>query len=180
MMKVSIFGSANISAEHPVYQETYQLASELGKRACTILTGGYGGVMEAASRGAAEQNGHVVGVTLNYFSNLRGGPNRWVNEEIIYERLQDRIDHLVVHADAYIAMGGGVGTAQEIIEVWQRKRMDPVLRLRPLILVGQIWREVMSPLQNSIFVPDPDRDMIQFANQFDDVLTLLGLGVDHV
>ena len=62
-MIVTIFGGSQAKPGDPVYQEAYLLGSLLANAGHTIQTGGYIGVMEAASRGAAENGGHVIGMT---------------------------------------------------------------------------------------------------------------------
>jgi len=60
-MQISIFGSASPKPGDPVYEQARELGFLLGKAGHTILTGGYAGTMEGASRGAAEAGAHVIG-----------------------------------------------------------------------------------------------------------------------
>jgi uncharacterized protein (TIGR00725 family) len=76
-----------------------------------LLCGGLGGVMEAASRGAARAGGTVVGV-LPGFS--RADANAWVSIPIVTGMDQARNVILVRSAEAVIAVGGRYGTLSEI------------------------------------------------------------------
>src|SRR5258705_6791891 len=76
-----------------------------------LFTGGRGGVMEAASRGAAQAGGTVVGVLPGFG---RGGANRWVAVPIVTGMDQARNVVLVRSCDAVIAVGGMYGTLSEI------------------------------------------------------------------
>src|SRR5438094_5587250 len=82
-----------------------------GRAGARLLSGGRGGVMEAASRGAAEAGGLVVGI-LPGFS--RRDANRWVTVPIVTGMDQARNVILVRSCDALIAVGGMYGTLSEI------------------------------------------------------------------
>lgn len=106
-MKVAVFGSANASEGDDLYELSYQLGKLLAEAGHTVMTGGYCGTMEAASRGAAEADGHTIGVTSEEIEAFRpGGPNAWVREVIPSVTLGDRIAILTRQADAFIALPG--------------------------------------------------------------------------
>ena len=60
---VTVFGSSRPPAGHADYEEARALGAALATRGFAVCTGGYGGTMEAASRGAKEAGGKVYGVT---------------------------------------------------------------------------------------------------------------------
>ena len=77
-----------------------------------MLTGGYIGTMEAASRGAAEAGGHVIGVTCQEVETWRRvTPNAWVLEEWRYPTLHERLLALIDGCDAAIALPRRRGNA---------------------------------------------------------------------
>src|SRR5213079_2123197 len=90
---VTIFGGSKCGEKDLEYQQAYRVGQLLAEAGFTICTGGYLGVMEAASRGAHERGGRVIGVTMNQF---RGEPNRYLTEKIpsahFYERLPPLIN----------------------------------------------------------------------------------------
>ena len=70
---VSVFGgSAPKPGSAPSYAEAQALGAALAQAGWTVATGGYSGVMEAASRGACEAGGHVIGVTCSLIEEWRG------------------------------------------------------------------------------------------------------------
>jgi uncharacterized protein (TIGR00725 family) len=76
-----------------------------------VATGGLGGVMAAASRGAHEAGGRVVGVLPG---DDPAAANEWVGEAIATGLGQGRNAVLVDLADAVIGVGGSWGTLSEI------------------------------------------------------------------
>ena len=76
---VTVFGSGLPKPGDAHYTEARALGAELARRGFVVCTGGYGGVMEAVSRGAKEAGGRTIGVTAAVFS---ARANTWVDEEI--------------------------------------------------------------------------------------------------
>ena len=130
---VSIFGSARISPPDPIYQQTERLARLFAEEGFAIITGGGGGVMEAANRGAAEAGGQSVG--LNIRLPHEQVPNPHANLRLEFKYFFVRKVMFVKYASAYIAMPGGFGTLDELFEaitLIQTHRIKPL----PVILVG--------------------------------------------
>src|SRR4029453_16968140 len=111
----------------------------------TVATGGYSGVMEAASRGAHEAGGHVIGVTCTLIENWREGfcANAWVKEEIKFSSLRERLSHLVEFRDATLALPGGIGTLSEIALTWSLIQTSEI-KPKPLVVVGRVWAETIT------------------------------------
>jgi uncharacterized protein (TIGR00730 family) len=143
---VSIFGGSLPEVGSPVYVEAQTLGELLARAGYTVATGGYGGVMEAASRGAAEAGAHVIGVTTNRFDEWgRGGgdPNQWVMEEIKFPTLRERLYHLVAFANAAVALRGGIGTLNEVALTWSLIQTGEI-KPRPFVLLGSVWGDMLN------------------------------------
>lgn len=160
---ISVFGSSAPRPGSPAYEQARTLGRLLADAGFAVATGGYVGTMEATSQGANEAGGHVIGVGSAQIERFRpGGLNRWVAEEIRYERLQERVLHLVRYNDGIIVLPGGIGTLSELSLAWsflQVGEMEP----RPLVLVGEIWRETMQALLRSEYVQEPHAGLLHFA-----------------
>ena len=138
-MHITIFGSASPDPTHLLYQQAFTLGRLLGQAGHTVLTGGYMGTMEAASRGAREAGAHVIGVTCAEIERWRAArANPWVAEEWPTQTLSERIQLMLDHSEAFIALPGGPGTLAEISLAWNRLAVD-ALPPMPLILVGAGW-----------------------------------------
>lgn len=174
-MKVTIFGGANPQSEGTSYQDAYRLGQKLAQAGHTVLTGGYIGTMEAASRGAAEAGGHVIGITCAEIEAWRKvKPNAWVIEEQRYNTLHERLLALIDGCDAAIALPGGVGTLLEISMMWNRMAIDAI-EPRPLILVGSCWQETINAFYHSMdgYVSLHSRKLLQYAADVDRALDIV-------
>lgn len=88
-----------------------RVGAAIGRAGAVLVSGGRGGVMAAASRGAAEAGGVVVGILPGF---RRQDANRWVTVPIVTGMDQARNVILVRSCDAVIAVGGRYGTLSEI------------------------------------------------------------------
>jgi hypothetical protein len=164
-MNISVFGGAQPRPESPEYEEARLLGGLLAQRGHTVLTGGYIGVMEAASRGAHEAGGHVIGVTCEDIEAWRKvSKNQWVKEEWRKKTLLERMQAIIEGSDAAIAMPGGVGTLAEISVMWNLMAVESLPR-RPLILVGGGWQSTLDQFFNSFehYMPMRQRESLLFA-----------------
>jgi uncharacterized protein (TIGR00730 family) len=141
---VSVFGGSRPRPGEGAYEEARALGAALTEAGWTVATGGYAGVMEAASRGACEAGGHVIGVTCGLIEDWKGlRPNQWVREEKKFATLRERLGHLVEFCDAAVALPGGIGTLSEVALTWSLLQTGEIAA-KPLVVVGQVWTETVS------------------------------------
>lgn len=165
-MRITVFGGSNPKPGEPAYQAAYHLGQQIGKDGHTILTGGYIGTMEAASRGCAEAGGHVIGVTCDQIESWRPvKPNQWVQQEIRRITVKERLFTLLEQCDCAIALPGGIGTLTEIAMMWNQMQVKAI-PLRPLVLVGEGWRRTCETMFNSLesYFPPEYRSLVNFAD----------------
>jgi len=95
--------------------DAYELGKGIALRGYVLITGGGGGVMESASRGAVENGGLVVGVLPSERkAPLDGYPNPYVTIPV-YTGMSDARNAIIAKsADVLVALGGGAGTLSEI------------------------------------------------------------------
>lgn len=161
-MKVAVFGGASARPGEQAYQDALRLGSLLGAQGHTVMTGGYIGVMEAASRGAKEAGGHVIGATCAEIEKYRDTKaNQWVVEEWKYTTLRERMYALVDSCDAAVVMPGGVGTLAEMSVMWNELIINGSTP-RTLILVGNSWQKVVSQFLDTLgcYVGTKERNLI--------------------
>ena len=116
-MNISVF----CGASSPKNEEYAAAARELGRRIAegghTLLYGGSNlGLMGAMSGAALQEGGRVVGVIPTFFSDdiIHSQP---VSELVRVRTLAERKEYLIAHSDAFVALPGGIGTLDEVLEV---------------------------------------------------------------
>jgi len=136
---VTVFGSSRPREDHADYQEARLLGHALAEAGFAVCSGGYGGVMEAASRGAKEAGGKTYGVTAEFF---KPKANAWVDTEIRVKTWQERLFELVRVADGFVACKGGTGTLVELAVVWEMLNKS-VISGKPIVVLGQFWSPIL-------------------------------------
>ena len=169
---VSVYGSNSPKEGEPGYAEARALGRLLAQAGYSVATGGYAGTMEAASRGAKEAGGFVIGVTTAVFDGVRLRANPYLDEEIKFPTLFERLHHLVIFADAWVALPGGIGTLSEVTLTWSLLRVGEVSR-RPFVVVGPMWRKMLQEFSNNGYVRAEYRGLIRYAESVERVLPLL-------
>jgi uncharacterized protein (TIGR00730 family) len=173
---ISVFGSSAPKEGSPAYVEAYTVGRLLAEAGFTVATGGYSGTMTAASQGAAAANGHVIGVTCTQISEFRRfGPNRWVQEEIRYETLRDRLMHLVMHNDGIIVLPGGIGTLSEMTMAWGLLQVGEMEK-RPFSLLGSVWPATIHAFYNPEYVAEHHLALLHFAHTPAEAVAHMGVG----
>ncbi len=136
---VSIFGSSRPREGEPDYEEARELGRALATKGFQVCSGGYGGVMEAASRGAKEAGGRTVGITAKIF---RGRANAWVDEERAAGSWDERLFELIRVAHGFVACKGGTGTLVELAVVWEMLNKR-VMADKPFVVLGEFWTPII-------------------------------------
>lgn len=149
---IAVYGSSTAREHEPAWRLAYELGAALARSGADVMTGGYGGVMEACSRGAHDGGGHVVGVTVELFE-ARGPANEFVRERVHTPDLYERLRHIVERADGFVVAPGSIGTLTELFLTWTllsvRGRRDA-----PLVLLGGHWEDYLAAHRHPLLVPD--------------------------
>ena len=136
---VAVFGSSRPDVGQADYEEARTLGEALAKRGLAVCTGGYGGTMEAASRGAKEAGGKTYGITAEFFGRKA---NVWVDVEVRKKTWDERLFSLIEMGDGFVACKGGTGTLVELAVVWEMLNKG-VMAAKPLVVLGQFWRPIL-------------------------------------
>lgn len=166
---VTIFGGSRCNEKSPEYQVAKEVGGQLAEAGFTICTGGYLGVMEAASRGAREKGGRVLGIVMNQF---KSEPNRFLTDKVATDHFYDRLQNLITRSVGFVALRGGMGTVTEISLVWN-KLQTGVLEKRPLVLVGDCWKQVVSCWQENLVVSNSDVSYLDFAETAEEACRII-------
>jgi uncharacterized protein (TIGR00730 family) len=166
---VVVFGGSRCVAGSQEFEEARLLGSLLAETGFDVLTGGYTGVMEAASLGASEAAGAVRAITLKAW----GPPNKYVTKFDEVDDLFERQKRLVQGSDAFIALYGGPGTLSEVSLVWALNQSGLMRPPKPLILIGEPWREIVHSWSRFLHANEEDLSFLALAADVQSAVQLL-------
>ena len=184
---IVFFGSARLASAGPLGRY-YEAARELARLVTTwsknlpshahryvVCTGGGGGIMEAANRGASEAGGKTIGLNIGLPHEQQ--PNSYVTRELTFEFHYFFMRKLwFAHlARALVVFPGGFGTLDELTEILTLVQTGKIERHIPVVLYGSsYWNEIINfdALVRHGMINREDLALFQFA---DDPATALGL-----
>jgi uncharacterized protein (TIGR00730 family) len=172
---VTIFGSARVKPDDIFYQKTENLTRLLAQNGFSVITGGGGGIMEAANKGASDGGGKSVGMNIQLPFEQK--PNPYANIHLHYKYFFIRKVMFVKYAVAYVILPGGFGTMDELFEALtliQTRKIKPF----PLILMGcEYWQGLIDWLKNRMLkegkISPADMDLIQVIDEPEEVVKLI-------
>ena len=172
---VSIFGSARTKPGTQYYEKASEIAALMVRNDYGVITGGGGGIMEAANKGAAEAGGTSVG--LNITLPFEQDPNPFSNIKLQFNYFFIRKVMFVKYASAYIIMPGGFGTLDELFEavtLIQTQRIKPL----PVVLVGvDFWSGIIDWVKATMLsegnISPEDLDIFNITDDPDEVLRIV-------
>ena len=168
---VTIFGGAKCTEIDPEYEQARRLGQLLADSGFTICTGGYLGVMEAASRGAHERGGRVLGIVMNQF---KAEPNRYLTDKVATPHFYERLQRLITRSVGFIAVRGRMGTVTELSLVWN-KIQTRVIGPRPLVLLGDCWPPIVREWQKHLAVSAEDVAALDFAQTPEEAVAIINV-----
>ena len=150
--KVTIFGSARTKPDEPVYEMAKLFGRKLAEAGYMIITGGGGGIMQAANEGAGPEHSFGVNIRLPFEQKpnpvLEGNPRL-----ITYKYFFNRKVAFLKEADAVALFPGGFGTLDEAMETLtliQTGKRNPL----PLVLVDDpacsYWSHLIKLLEDEL------------------------------
>jgi len=172
---VTIFGSARVKPDDLYYQKTENLTKLLVQNGFSVITGGGGGIMEAANKGASEAGGKSVGMNIQLPFEQK--PNPYANIHIHYKYFFIRKVMFVKYAVAYVILPGGFGTMDELFEALTLIQTKKIKSF-PLILMGsEYWRGLLEWLKKTMLqegkISPVDLDLIQVVDEPEEVVKLI-------
>lgn len=154
---VVFFGSARLTTDGPLgrfYGEARELARLITLwseslpshvHRFVICSGGGGGIMEAANRGARDAGGRTIGLNINLPHEQK--PNPYVTPDLLFKFRYFFMRKLwfAYLARALVVFPGGFGTMDELMEVLTLAQTQKLARKLPIILYGtDYWNEIIN------------------------------------
>ncbi|MDC0336453.1 TIGR00730 family Rossman fold protein [Pseudodesulfovibrio sp.] len=170
---VSMFGSARVKPEDPLYVSTVDLSKKLSEAGFSVITGGGPGLMEAGNKGAFENGGESIGLHIHLPMEQHNNPYLNIRSDFRYFFIRKLM--FIKYALAYVALPGGYGTLDELAEALvliQTHRIKPF----PIVLFGtEFWGGLVDWFKDQIipsgFADEDDLDLFIVTDDPNEVVS---------
>lgn len=146
-LRVTVYASSSERID-PAY---VTVAEELGRRIALrgwelVWGGGRYGLMGAVSRGARSAGGRTIGVILQQFVDKNVHCDAAHSMQTVHD-MRSRKRGLDEHGDAYVALPGGLGTLEELLEILSFKQLG--LHDKPVVVLDALgyWQPLLAMLE---------------------------------
>jgi uncharacterized protein (TIGR00730 family) len=172
---VSIFGSARVRADDPVYAQAREIARRFADKGWAVVTGGGPGVMEAANRGAKDEDGLSVGFNIQLPHEQESNP--YVGLSLTFRHFYVRKTMFVKAAEGFVVFPGGFGTADELFEALTLIQTGKIFHF-PVVLVGSdYWEELLGWVRNELLadgmISPEDLDLLYVTDDLDAAVAMV-------
>ena len=172
--RVAVFCGSSPGHDERLMQSAYDVGRGLAERGIGLVYGAGGfGLMGAVSQGALDAGGEVIGVIPRSMVEREWGRDD-LTELHVVETMHERKALMAEYVDAFLCLPGGIGTVEEIVEVWSWRQIgfndDPVC----FFDVGGFWRPLLDSFQGLVdagFLRQDVMDDVVVADTLDDALT---------
>jgi cytokinin riboside 5'-monophosphate phosphoribohydrolase len=164
---VCVFSSSSDAIDREFFGPALEVGMEIGLRAGTLVFGGTSvGLMGAVARSTQKHGGRVVGV-LPGFMRARGIAYTSADELIITTDMRERKATMESRSDAFLALPGGFGTLEEMIEIITLKQLRQHAKPVVFLDINNFYRPLQRLFEHMItnhFAKEAMRQIYHFAN----------------
>jgi uncharacterized protein (TIGR00730 family) len=145
---VAMFGSARVADGHPAYESARAVGRCFAEHGWAVITGGGGGVMEGANRGAKEGGGLSVGFNIELPHEQ--SPNPYCDIAYTFHHFYARKVCFVKPSEGFVIFPGGFGTLDELFESLTLIQTGKVLDF-PVVLYGRdYWGDMLDWIRREV------------------------------
>ena len=168
---VTVFGSARIKPDNPYYELARKMGAAIAQLGFTVMTGGGGGIMEGANRGAKEVGGRSVGCNIELPHEQR--PNAYLDRFVTLHYFFVRKTLLMKYSYAFVIMPGGAGTLDEMFEALTLIQTGKIKSF-PIVIMGtDYWRDLLpfiDKMAGAGMIAASDLDLVYATDSVDDAI----------
>ncbi len=170
---VALFAGSSEGNDPARPRAAYQVGARLAEQGITVVYGAGGrGLMGALSQGALDHGGRVVGVIPRAMVAREWG-RADLTECHVVDTMHERKALMAELSDAFIALPGGLGTVEEIVEVWSWLALRFIDKPVAFLDLEGFWRPFLSAMRDLVeagFMARPALDAVVVAPDLDGVL----------
>ncbi|MBI4038034.1 LOG family protein [Candidatus Daviesbacteria bacterium] len=177
IQQVAIFGFADSKEEEATFKSAVEVAKRLAQAGYLVVDGGGPGIMRAATIGAKQGGGKVIGVTFypEDMTNFEGrDPRNPIDEEIKTSSYVERTLTLMKEGQVYVVFNGGTGTLSEFAMAWGLARLY-FGHHKPLILYGKFWNKIINAIKDNMQLRPDDLKVFKIVDSPQEVLEAIEL-----
>lgn len=172
---VTVFGSARAKPEDPYYQAARDIGKALVEAGFAVITGGGPGIMEAANRGAKDEDGFSVGLGIEL--PFEQGLNEYVDLGVNFRYFFARKTMFLKYSQGFVCLPGGFGTLDECFEALTLVQTKKVTKF-PLVLYGsQYWSGLVDWIEQTVLgsgnISEPDLALLHVTDDINDVIAVV-------
>lgn len=165
---ITVFGSARTPEASPHYAMAREVGAAIAKLGFTVMTGGGGGIMEAANRGAKDVNGRSVGCNIEL--PFEQHPNPYLDVCVTFHYFFVRKTLLMKYSYGFVILPGGFGTMDEMFEALTLIQTKKIKNF-PVVLMGvDYWKPLMGFIDHMKLegtISPEDLDLILITDSVD-------------
>ncbi|MCA9770301.1 TIGR00730 family Rossman fold protein [Candidatus Dependentiae bacterium] len=178
---VTVFGGSRVEQNNIYAQQAYELGKKLVESNMAVLTGGGPGIMLAANCGAMHMGNIKEKKSLwSVGIGLKGVDEHFHNPCARFIRVDSfatRKYLLMYHSIGFIALPGGIGTADEVFDVFDRLKHEKIQR-KPIIFVGKkYWQPLFDWLENTMvaqhYATETSKHFFVLTDSIDEAVALM-------
>lgn len=170
--QVAIFGSSHADLNSELAKEAHEVAKKLAEAGYIVVDGGGPGIMRAATMGAKEVGGKVVGIVLETDEHMHyegRDPENKFDIEINAKNYVERTIALMREGQVYVVFNGGTGTISEFGMAWGLAKLY-FGHHKPLILYGEFWGDIMNTFKENMLITNEEREVYKIVDSPEGVL----------
>ncbi|MES2331967.1 MAG: TIGR00730 family Rossman fold protein [Bacteroidota bacterium] len=168
---ITVFGSARFKEGDRYYEAAREFGKRIAELGFTTMTGGGPGIMEAANRGAFENEGISVGCNIKL--PFEQQPNPYMQKWITFDYFFIRKTLLLKYSYAFIIMPGGFGTMDEFFEAITLVQTRTITNF-PIVLFGKdFYQPLMDTLDEMILkgtISETDKKLILLTDDINEAM----------
>jgi uncharacterized protein (TIGR00730 family) len=145
---VALFGSARVKEGSVPYEEARTVGKLFGERGWAVVTGGGGGVMEGANRGAQEGGGLSVG--FNIVLPHEQAPNPYTDISYTFDHFYARKVCFVRPSEGFVIFPGGFGTLDELYEALTLIQTGTIKHFPIVLFDTEYWHEMIDWIRGDL------------------------------
>jgi uncharacterized protein (TIGR00730 family) len=174
---VSVFGSARTRPDHPYFELAEEIAFRITREGFGIISGGGGGIMEAANKGAKRGQGKSVGLNIELPFEQDANPYIDKDKLLHFDYFFVRKVMFMKYAQGFVVLPGGFGTLDELFEAVTLIQTGKSDRF-PIILVNsEYWNGLIAWIKDRMLeermIAPHDLDLIHVCDSPDEVVGII-------